>query len=144
MAFEPLLLTGNLKINDVDVSDQVTSFAFTGTRDSIEIPATFGQRKSFRGGNDSYEVEISYLSDVDTTALTQIFWAALADADGTPEAGTVEVSGTLRPGAVSATNPEWSGVALVTGTSLGGEVNTVGTDSQTFPLQDRPTQSTGA
>lgn len=135
MAFAPLILTGNLEINGTDVSDQVTSFMFKAARDQIEIPATFGQRKSFRAGNDSYEVDIDYLTDVDATALTQIFWTAIADADG-----TVEIAGTMRPGVVSATNPQWTATAVVTGAGIGGEVNTVGTDSQTFPLTDRPTQ----
>lgn len=136
MAFAPLILTGNLEIDDIDVSDQVTSFMFKAARDQIEIPATFGQRKSFRAGNDSYEVDISYLTDTDATALTQIFWTAIADTDG-----TVTVAGTMRPGPVSATNPQWTATAVVTGAGIGGEVNTVGTDSQTFPLTDRPTQS---
>lgn len=136
MAFAPLILTGNLKINDVDVSEQVTSFKFSGTRDTIEVPETFGSRKSVRGGGDEYEVEISYLQDVDATALTVIFWDALADA-----AGTVTVAGTVRPGAVSATNPEFEATALVTGAGIGGDVNTVGLDSQTFPLLDRPVKN---
>lgn len=135
MAFAPLILTGNLKINDTDVSDQVMAFKFLGARDSVEIPATLGVRKSFRAGNDSYEVEIEYLSDVDATAITQILWTALADPDG-----TIEVAGTFRPGAASATNPEWTGTAVVTAAGIGGTVNEVGTDSQTFPLVDRPTQ----
>lgn len=135
MAFAPLILTGNLEIDSVDVSDQVTQFKFSAARDQIDIPQTFGLRASFAAGSDTYEVEIEYLSDVDSTALTQIFWTAIADADG-----TVEVAGTFRPGAVSATNPQWTATAVVTGVGIGGGVNTVGMDSQTFPLTDRPTQ----
>tara|TARA_R110000824_G_scaffold30560_5_gene100401 strand:+ start:318 stop:734 length:417 start_codon:yes stop_codon:yes gene_type:complete len=137
MAFAPLILTGNLSIGGVDVSDQVTAFKFSATRDQIEIPATFGVRKSFAAGNDQYEVEIEYLSDVDATAVTQLFWTAIADTTG-----TLAVAGTFRPGVASATNPEWTGTAVVTGVGIGGTVNEVGTDSQTFPLTDRPTQVT--
>ena len=137
MAFAPLILTGNLTIDGVDVSDQVTAFKFSATRDQVEIPATLGQRKSFRAGNDMYEVEIEYLSDVDATAITQVLWTAIADADG-----TIDVAGTFRPGAASASNPEWTATAVVTGVGIGGTVNEVGTDSQTFPLTDRPTQVT--
>lgn len=137
MAFAPLLLTGNLKINGTAVASQVTSFMFKAQRDSIEVPATFGTRKSYRPGDDTYEVDISYLTDTDATALTQIFWTAVADA-----AGTVTVAGTMRPGVVSATNPEWTATAVVTGAGIGGDVNTIGVDSQTFPLTDRPTQNT--
>jgi len=135
MAFAPLILTGNLEIDGTDVSDQIVGFKFTAARDRIEVPATLGQRKSFRAGNDSYEVEIEYLSDVDATAVTQLLWTAIADADG-----TIAVAGTYRPGAVSATNPQWTATAVVTGVGIGGNVNEVGTDSQTFPLTDRPTQ----
>jgi hypothetical protein len=137
MAFAPLILTGDLEINDTDVSDQVMAFTVRGTRDTIDIPATLGTRKTFAGGNDQYEVEISFLQDVDATALTQIFWTALADT-----AGTITFGGTVRPGGAAAGNPRWEGVALVTAAAVGGEVNTVGVDSVTFPCLDRPTQST--
>lgn len=135
MAFAPLILKGNLTINGVDVDDQVTQFKFMGARSQVDIPATFGSRLSYAGGNDSYTVQIDYLQDTDATALTQIFWTALAD-----DEGTITVAGTMRPGPVSASNPEWTGTALVLGVGIGGEVNTVGIDSQTFPLLDRPTQ----
>lgn len=137
MAFAPLILTGNLEIDGTDVSDQIIGFKFSAARDQIEIPATLGQRKSFAAGNDSYEVEIEYLSDTDATAVTQLLWAAIADADG-----TIVVGGTYRPGAVSATNAQWTATAVVTGVGIGGNVNEVGTDSQTFPLTDRPTMVT--
>lgn len=136
MAFAPLLLTGGLEIGGVDVSEQVTSFMIKASRDSIEVPATFGARKSFFAGNDSYELEIEYLQDVDATALSQIFWDAIGSA-----AGTVTFSGTLKDGAVSATNPEWSGTVVVTSVGLSGEVNTVGVDSVTFPIQGRPAKA---
>lgn len=136
MAFAPLILTGDLEINGTDVSDQVMSFVIKASRESVEIPATLGTRKTFKAGNDSYEVEFNYLQDNDATALTQIFWTALADADG-----TITFGGTLRAGAVSATNPRWEGTAVVTGMGVGGEVNAVGDDSVTFPCTDRPTQA---
>lgn len=137
MAFAPLILRGNLEVDGNDVSDQVIGFTFRGTRDEIEIPATLGVRKSWAGGSDEYEVEISYLPDVDATAITQIFWTALADNEG-----TIEIGGTLREGATSATNPRWTGVALVNASGIGGDVNTVAQESVTFKLLDRPTQET--
>lgn len=136
MAFAPLILKGNLEIDGTDVSEQVTGFTFRGARDEVEIPATLGTRSTVKGGNDKYEVQIDYLIDNDAAALTQIFWAALADADG-----TVLVAGTLRTGAISASNPEWEATVLVTGAGLGGDVNAVGVDSQTYPCLDRPTQN---
>lgn len=137
MAFSPLILKGNLTIDSTDVSDQVTSFTFNGERDQVNIPATFGQRSSFLAGNDTYTVDIAYLQDQDDAALSTIFWDALADADG-----TIEVAGSFETGAVSASNPLFTATAVVTGAGMGGDVNAVGVDSQTFPLQDRPVKST--
>jgi len=138
MAFAPLILRGNLKIDGEDVSAQVTEFKFAGERAQIDIPGTFDTRPSFAGGYDTYTVEIAYLADTDTTALTQVFWSKLA-----ADPGTITVSGTFRAGEVNADNPEWSATAQVLMTSLGGEVNTVALDSVTFPLLDRPVQATG-
>lgn len=137
MAFAPLILRGNQTIDATDVSDQVTSFKIMGTRDQIDIPATFGSKASYAAGNDTYEVEIEYLSDMDATAVTQLLWTELDDTDG-----TVVLTGTFEDGAVSAANPEFTMTAVVTGVGVGGEVNTVGLDSQTFPLTGRPTQAT--
>jgi|TARA_R110000803_G_scaffold127414_2_gene194856 hypothetical protein len=136
MAFAPLILRGNLTIDTVDVSAQVTQFKFAGARAQIDIPGTFDTRPSFAGGYDTYEVAIDYLSDTDATALTQIFWTALA-----ADPGTIVVAGTFRTGVVSADNPLWTATAQVLMSSLGGEVNTVGLDSVTFPCLDRPIQT---
>lgn len=133
----PLILKGNLKVNGVDVSAAVTSFTFKGMRETIDIPATFGSSQTFRGGSDTYEVEINYFQNTATpTHMTGVFWDALADADG-----TVTVEGSFNTGAVSATNPKWTGTALVTGVGLGGDVNTLAVDSQTFPLLGRPVKA---
>lgn len=138
MSFNPLILKGNLTINGVDVSDSVTSFTFTGSRDVVDIPATFGSGKSFAAGSDSYQVEVSYMTNTATpTQLTGVFWDALADA-----AGTVTVEGTFNTGAVSPTNPSYTATAVVTGVGIGGDVNTLGQDSQTFPLTGRPVKAT--
>ena len=72
-------------------------------------------------------------------ALSMIFWDAIADADG-----TINFTATLRDGTVSASNPEWAGVAIVTGTDLGGQVDEIGVSTLTLPLLDRPTKNTGA
>lgn len=143
MAFEPLLLTEGLTMDagsgHVDISEQVYGFKITGTREEITVRKTFGRRKSFRPGSDEYEVEVMFLQDVDATALSRIFYDMLADADG-----TVEFTGKMRSDAVSANNPEWTMTALVNKAGFGGEVDTVGEDSVTFKLLDRPTQDIGA
>lgn len=137
MAFAPLILRGTPKINDTDVSDQVMAITFSASRDEIAIPATFGTEPSVAAGNVTYSVTIDFLQDIDATAISMILWEALADADG-----TITVAGTVRAGAIAAGNPEWEGTAVVTDFELGGEVNTVGTSSVTFPLTGRPTKAT--
>lgn len=137
MAFAPLILKGNLKINGTDAPEQVTSFMFKGAREAVTIPATFGARQSVGAGADSYECEIGYLQDTDATALSMILWDALAD-----DEGTITVSGTLRAGAIAVGNPEWTATCVVTAAVLGGEVNTVAVDSVTLPCTDRPTKDT--
>ena len=137
MAFAPLVLSGSLTIDGVDVSAQVKSFRFAGTRVNVPIPATFDTDMSFAAGPGSWQVEIEYLSDVDSDALTQVFWLAMTTAPH-----LVEVSGTVRAGAVSATNPRWYGLAVVTSWGLGGGHYELGTDSVVFNLTAAPTQST--
>lgn len=137
MAFAPLILRGNLTAGGDSVGVQVTSFTLRATRDDVEIPATFGARKSHAAGDDDYEIEIAYLQDIDDDALSEIFWAAVAD-----DAGTIEFGGTFKPGAVSATNPLFTCTAVVTGVGRGGQVRTVGQDTQTFPLVGRPVKTT--
>lgn len=137
MAFAPLILKGNLSVDGSDVDDQVTSFKFMGERDQVTVPATFGARSSSKAGNDTYTVEIAYLQDQDSAALTQVFWDALADGDG-----TVTIVGSFESGAVSASNPSYTATAVVTEVGMGGAVNEVGQDTVTFPLTDRPTKAT--
>lgn len=135
MAFAPIICRGNLAINGTDVPEQVVAFHFTGTRDQVVIPATFGTDKSFAGGDAEYEVMIEFLPDTDAASITSILFAALDDA-----AGTITVAGTFREGAVSATNPEWTATALVTDMGqLGGTVNDLARASVTLPLLARPT-----
>lgn len=137
MPFAPIILQGSLTLGAVDVSTQVTSFEIRGVRDAVEVPATFGARKSYRAGSDSYELTVNFLQDIDAEAISQVLWTALGDS-----AGTLLFSGRLKSGVVSATNPRWHGTAVVTGFNLGGEYNTIGEDSVTFPLTDRPTKAT--
>jgi hypothetical protein len=133
-----LVLKGNLSINSVDVSDQVSAFTISGTRDQVEVPATFGARKSFKAGADMYEITIDYLQGSDTTDLSMIFFDALADSDG-----TITYSGTpYSDSPASTSNPIYDGTAVVTAAALGGEADTLGTDSVTFPCTDRPTKTT--
>lgn len=139
MAFAPLILQGNKQIGPgnagalVNVDDQVIEFRIVAKRSTVEIPATFGKRKSYGAADDEYALEIRFLQDTDAAALSEVLWTALGDATG-----TINFSATMRDGAISATNPAWTGIAVVTGSDLGGKVNDVGITTVSFPLVDRP------
>lgn len=137
MAFAPLVVSGALTIDGSDVSEQVKSFRFFGNRVEVPIPAVFHSDVSYAAGPASWFVEIEYISDTDSTALTQVLWTAI-----TTSPHTITVSGTVRPGAVSASNPRWHGTAVVSGWGLGGGVYELGTESVTFPMTAAPTQAT--
>lgn len=146
MAFAPLQLRGNKKIGigdagtPADVDDQVIDFRIVAKRATVEVPKTYGQRKSFRAGDDDYTLEIRFLQDIDPTeAISMIFWDAIGD-----PTGTINFTATLHDGAVSASNPEWSGIGVVTGADLGGTVDATGITTVSMPLKARPTKSTGA
>jgi hypothetical protein len=131
-----IILKGTPEINSTDVSGQVMEIMFSGSRDSINIPATFGQRASFAAGNDTYEVTIRFLQGVTATDVSEILFAAMGDTTG-----TITVGATMKAGAVDTDNPKYEGTAVVTDWDIGGEVNSVGQTSVTLPLTDRPTKA---
>lgn len=148
MANVPLVvLTANFKAGAsagtaVDQKDAILSMTIKGGRDLIELPPTFARGKTAQAGADSYEVEIEYMPD-DTGAAT--FFAQLWDAldPATNPTGEVYFEGTLHgTGAVSASNPKWSGTMIVTEAALGGTANTLSRKSSTFRLKARPTKVT--
>ena len=131
-----MILKGNIEIESTDVSDQVASLTFMGSRDSVNLRATYGSEPSFAAGNVTYECSIDLNQGVAATDLSIVLFDQLADADG-----TITVYGTFQPGAVSATNPSFTATALVTDFEVGGEVNTEGTSAFTFPLLARPVKA---
>ena len=138
MAWTPdIIVTENLTVDSTDMTEQVMSLKFTGQAETVTIPATFGQRSSVRKGNDSYSVEVTFLQDYGTDALTSLIWEELADSDG-----EMVFAGSFESGSISASNPLYTATAIVTEGELGGAVNEVGQTTVTFPLKDRPTKST--
>lgn len=132
-----IVLKGQLKINGTDVGSQVTSMTISGSREVIDVPATMATRKSFRAGGDEYELSLGLLQGNDPTSLSMIFFDLLADANG-----TFTYSGTpFEAGPGSASNPIWSGTALVGDVDLGGDMESLAESDLTFRLTDRPTKS---
>lgn len=138
MPTSPLILRGNFKIATVDQSTEVTAFHVRGIRDTVEVPATLGGPKSERAGGAKYEIEISYLSTDGTDGvLFPTLWTAIGSA-------TAELAwtATLRDGAISAANPQWSGTMVVVAAELGGDAEGLSIGSATFPLTGAPAIAT--
>lgn len=118
-------------------SDEVTSFKVLAAVDTVEVPATMTTPIHGRGGAVDYSVTISYLSNDIASTLFRQLWAAL-----TTSTKTLSFSGTMRTGAISATNPVWYGTMVVTEASLGAAMAGLSTGSATFPMTGAPTKAT--
>ncbi len=145
-----LVLTGNLSlglstgVEDTDIgtatdmSDEVTDFKISATVNTVEVPATMGNKVIHgRGGASDYSITIGYLSNDIANSLFSLLWSALAT-----DTHALFFSGSMRDDAVSATNPEWSGVFIVTEASIGAAAQALSVGSATFPLTGPPTKET--
>jgi hypothetical protein len=143
-----LVLVANLKLGastgveetdegtGVDMTSEVTDFKITGTVNTVVVPATGSTIEHGRGGAADYSVTIGYLSNDITGSLFSALWAALSSATH-----ALFFSGTMRGGAPSATNPEWTGILIVTEAIIGGAMKGLSVGSATFPLTGAPTKS---
>lgn len=122
MADPHIMTTGTFEMGvdsatAVDYSAEVSTTLIKRTRDLIEIPATAATgRKEKRAGAVSNELTIYVIGDLATSSLWAELYAQLDDADGQRYFETV-----LKPGAVSASNPKFSGICIVTGVEVGGQ-----------------------
>ena len=132
-----IILQGNITVDATDFDDTINSVVITGSRDSINKRATYGTEPSFAAGNVTWEVQIDHNQGLAAADLSQVFFDAMATV-----AGTITITASFQAGAVSATNPLFTFDALVTDFEIGGEVNTEGTASFTFPVLAAPVQTT--
>ena len=124
-----------VKVNNVDLSDHVTSVTLNRTFDELEVTAMGSLGHEFVKGLESSSVTIDFLND---TASGEVL-ATLQAAWGT----TVEVK-LLQDStsAVSATNPLYTFDVLVNNTTdINGDVASVGTQSVTWNVQGATTVS---
>jgi hypothetical protein len=128
-------LKGNLMMGvitaDTDVSAWVTRLTVQRLRESIAIPGTLATgQASVAAGAESDNLIIDFFSDLSAEAPFDLFEQAI-------ESATSELmfEGTLDPGAVSATNPMYSGTAVILGLDIGGTVGQLRSQSQTFPIK---------
>lgn len=131
MATDITIVNGVVTIDGDDFSDAITKVVLAAAADEVEIPATLAGPKSSRKGGVKYTLELEYLSSPGTAQLAEALDEALA-ADG-----LLPYTVKLTDGAISATNPEYSGTLVVLGNQLGGDAEGLSTGSVTFPLTAR-------
>jgi hypothetical protein len=116
----------------VDFSEEVSSLVFKSARDSIAKPASFANaRKVTKSGALEYSCVINLMHDEsDSLGLHKFLWDAI-------EAGLeVGARASFKPGAVSATNPGFTGILAIVGLDTGGTVNEWKQQGQTYPARD--------
>lgn len=140
-----LVLNGNTKVGPytgvlvtdkaaaVDMTSEVTSFQITAAVNTIVVPATGTTPEHGRGGAADFALMIGYLSNDIALSLFAALWAAVSSASH-----TLFFSGSFRAGAVSATNPIWTGAFIVTEASVGGPSQNLSQASATFPMIGPP------
>jgi len=130
-------LTGNLMMGvapgppATDISAWVTRMTIQRTREGITVAGTLATGvASTVAGAEHDNLIIDFYSDLSATAPFGLFETAIQ----TPNAELL-FSGSLDPGAVSATNPKWTGTAIILGVDIGGTVGQLRGQSQTFPIK---------
>ncbi len=147
-----LVLVGNLQLGTVltgsdaaidaglvDVSSEVIHFKIGAKVNTVEVPATMTTPTHGRGGAADYFIEIGYLSNDIAATLFRMLWTAIQD-----EPKKLYFEGTMRDEVVSATNPVWNGILVVTEASVGAAAQNLSRGQAVFPLTGAPTQGTVA
>lgn len=140
MSTTPLILdAGVFKIGSTDFSDAITSATLQATADEVAIPQTLSTPKSSRKGGVKYEVVLKYLSNdiSDSAELFRVFWDAIRTGSG-----LLVYTIQMHPGALSPTNPGWTGTFSVLAAQLGGDVASLSEGTGTFPCTGEPTELT--
>jgi hypothetical protein len=117
-----------LKINNVDLSDHVTSVTLNQTADELEVTAMGDSSHKFVKGLESATLTVSFLNDQAATSVLD----TLSDAFGTTVAWKLIQD---KVPAVSATNKLFSGDLLVNNlTPINGAVGDMSTQDITFTV----------
>lgn len=120
-----------------DHSDELTALTISAKVDLVEVPATGTTDAHARGGAADYSVTLGYLSNDIADTLFLELWEAT---EAQPK--TLFFAGTMRDEAISATNPLWTGVMVVSEAGIGAAAEALSTASATFPLTGAPEQLT--
>jgi hypothetical protein len=123
-----------LSINAVVLSDHVKSAVLTVDTESLDATAMGPGWKAAVGGLKGGQLAITFNDDYAASNVDATIWAAL---------GTV-VAFEVRPdaGAVSPTNPKFTGSVLIAQTAVGGSVGELAAKQVTFPTSGAVTRAT--
>lgn len=130
-------LEGNIKFGttaaNTSFSAEITSLKVVRARNLVEVPATFFNAEPDQvAGTTSNMLEITFLGD---PSAASTFWSMLYDAVDADLAELYWAATLASSVTVSATNPKFSGVAVIAGLETGAEVGTVRLQSQVFPIK---------
>ena len=122
-----------LKINNVDLSDHVTSVTLNQVADELEVTAMGDTAHKFVKGLESGTLTVSFLNDTATSQVLQTLNSAFGTTVATK---LIQEKGT----AVSATNPVYSFDVLVNNlTPINGATGDMATQDLTFTLNSKVT-----
>ena len=118
-----------VKVNNVDLSDHVTSVTLNRSFDELEVTAMGDTGHKFVKGLEASSVTIDFLNDpasANVLATLQAAWGTTVEVKLLQEKGT----------AVGATNPLYTFNVLVNNTTdINGGVGDIGTQSVTWNVQ---------
>lgn len=118
-----------VKVNNVDLSDHVTSVSLSRNFDELEVTSMGDLGHKYVKGLEASSVTIDFLND---TASANVLATLQAAWGTTVEVKLIQEKGT----AVSATNPLYTFNVLVNGTTdINGAVGDVGMQSVTWNVQ---------
>lgn len=127
------LLNEHLTINSVNLSDHVRQATLTVEADQLDSTAMGDFWKEVTGGLKGGQLQVEFLNDYAASNVDATLWPLL---------GTV-VTFIVRPdaGAVSATNPNYTGSIFISGHSTGGQLNEMAMLQQTYPTSGTITRA---
>lgn len=121
-----ILKDASVTINGVNLSDHVTEVELTGEAEMKEDTAMGDSWRSYIGGLKNWTLKVTFHQDFDAAMVDATLWPLLG-------AAAFPVSVKPTSAAVSATNPNYNGNALLPSYSpLAGAVGDLATVSVTF------------
>jgi hypothetical protein len=114
----------------IDFSQYITNCIIRYTRDTVEKPGTYANAQTSQlAGTRNQEIEVNFINDL----LANSFWGALWDALDTADS-ILYFEVHFDQQAQSTNHPGFTGQATITGTEVGGEVGSLRSTSETFPI----------